>query len=299
MPESQTSDVVEGHKNEPASASTGGVSEEAMRFGPQDQLVGVMSRPVNPRAGAPAVVILNAGLLHRVGPHRLHVVLGRTLATKGLPTLRLDLGGVGDSVTSSDAITFRESAVADTRAAMDGVGASRYVILGLCAGADNALATALVDERVVGIVLVDPPGYATLASKLRAFRNKLGEPGGAPVLARRAVVRLGRMARAAAAALRRREAPGPSPEGRVAPPASVFGGQLAEITGRGVKVLAVYSGNMGPLYNHPDQIFEVFPELRGRVDRAYFPDANHTFTELSAQSALVVAVGSWLEAAFR
>ena len=67
-------------------------------------------------------------------------------------------------MASSDAATFRDSAVADTRAAMTGLtealGSVRFVLFGVCSGADNAVATALVDERVAAIVLVDPPAYA-------------------------------------------------------------------------------------------------------------------------------------------
>jgi hypothetical protein len=146
------------------------IRDEALRLGPEGQLVSILSRPpaaiANSDVGLPltpgfALVILNAGVLHRVGPHRLHVTLGRHIAATGVASLRLDLGGIGDSITTSDAASFRDSAVADTREAMTGltaaVGADRFVLFGVCAGADNSIATALVDDRVAGIVLVDPP----------------------------------------------------------------------------------------------------------------------------------------------
>ena len=75
--------------------------------------------------------------------------------------------------------------------------------------------------------------------------------------------------------------------------------QLEAIAERGVKVLAVYSGAHGPGYNHEDQLFEVFPELRGKIDRAYFPNANHTFTELAQQANLIDAVTDWIATRFR
>ncbi|HLL20920.1 MAG TPA: hypothetical protein VK427_02265, partial [Kofleriaceae bacterium] len=128
------------------------VRDVVVRFGSDDQLVGIVSQP--PRAAATAITILNAGVLHRIGPHRLHVVLARRFAECGFTALRLDLGGIGDSVASSNAPTFRESAVNDTRLALSGLSERRHVLFGVCAGADNALATALVDDRVGGIVLV-------------------------------------------------------------------------------------------------------------------------------------------------
>jgi hypothetical protein len=158
--------------------------EDVMRFGDAGQLVGIVARPEHALAAAPAVVILNAGVLHRVGPHRLHVVLARRLAALGVSSLRLDLGGIGDSVASSDATTFRESAVADTRLALAGFGAKHYVIFGVCAGADNALATAAVDDRVAGIVLVDPYVYKNRRSQLRAAIGKLRALGPSETLRR-------------------------------------------------------------------------------------------------------------------
>src|SRR5882724_3373080 len=123
------------------------VRDEVLRFGPEGQLVGIVSHP--PEANSPArpttmrgsglsFIVLNAGVLHRVGPHRLHVVLARRIAAGGIASLRLDLGGIGDSMASSDAATFRDSAVADTRAAMTGLthtlGSERFVLFGVCSG---------------------------------------------------------------------------------------------------------------------------------------------------------------------
>jgi hypothetical protein len=63
-------------------------------------------------------------------------------------------------------------------------------------------------------------------------------------------------------------------------------------------VLAIYSGIHGAGYNDADQLFEVFPELRGRMDHVYFPNANHTFTELAAQAELIATVTRWLDRQF-
>ena len=63
---------------------------------------------------------------------------------------------------------------------------------------------------------------------------------------------------------------------------------------RGVKILAIYSGIHGASYNHPNQLFELFPELRGKVETAYFENANHTFTELDEQAELIALVSDWM-----
>jgi hypothetical protein len=74
--------------------------------------------------------------------------------------------------------------------------------------------------------------------------------------------------------------------------------QLTTLADRGVSVLAVYAGMHDEGYNDADQIFEWFPELRGRIDRAYFPDANHTFTQLDDQAALIDATVRWIAGRF-
>src|SRR5262245_35074597 len=62
------------------------VRDEVLTLGPERQLVGIVSHPPMQQSLArattiplgrsdPGVIILNAGVLHRVGPHRLHVVL--------------------------------------------------------------------------------------------------------------------------------------------------------------------------------------------------------------------------------
>jgi hypothetical protein len=283
------------------------IRDEVLRFGPEGQLVGIVSHPGEPSTPQraklhPALIILNAGVLHRIGPHRLHVQLARRIAARGIAGLRLDLGGIGDSMAASDAATFRDSAVADTRVAMAGLttalGSERFVLFGVCSGADNSIATALVDDRVAGVILVDPPTYATRRSQVRELRRKLTERGGPRYIARRTVRSIERRVRTAIAAIGRRAAEDPPSEGRELPPVATFGEQLQTLVDRGVKVLCVFSGIHGERYNHPDQLFELFPALRGRLDHLYYPTANHTFTELAAQASLLDAVTGWVDQRF-
>ncbi|MEO7733561.1 MAG: hypothetical protein ABIY55_21540, partial [Kofleriaceae bacterium] len=97
---------------------------------------------------------------------------------------------------------------------------------------------------------------------------------------------------------RARGAGDPPAEGREPPPAETFRAELAQLIDRGVRILAVYSGIHGAGYNETDQLFELFPELRGRMDHVYFPDANHTFTELAAQRELIATVTAWIARRF-
>jgi hypothetical protein len=90
----------------------------------------------------------------------------------------------------------------------------------------------------------------------------------------------------------------PPSQGREPPPIADFRADLAALVARGVRICAVYSGIHRDRYNHADQLFELFPELRGKVDVEYFPGANHTFTELGEQAALLATVTRWVRARF-
>jgi alpha-beta hydrolase superfamily lysophospholipase len=278
-----------------------GVNEEPVLLGPGADVVGILTRAA---AGAvqqerPAVIFLSAGVIHRVGPHRLHVTMARHLARRGFTALRLDVSGVGDSPLHGG-LSFRQQAVADARAAMDRLtalaGARRFVLFGLCSGADNGLATALEDDRVVGLVLVDPYTYPTLRSRLRKAVARARQLG----TARRVVAWAARLAaRRIGERVRRTLGQAEDPRessGREPPPAETLGRLLESLVARRVRVLACYSGALEENYNHEDQIFEIWPGLRDRVDRAFFPRANHVFTELAARRALVTAVSDWLDA---
>lgn len=295
------------------------VKEQVVTLGDGDNLVAILSRPppapapLKTDAGGevqrPAVVFLNAGVLHRIGPHRLHVLLARRLAARGFPALRLDLSGIGDSRAVPGSLSFRQSSVLDTRAAMRTLeamtGRRRFVLFGLCAGADNALATALADPAVTGLVLLDPPTYPTkraLVRKLRARVQTLGLAGaarralevtrrevsqGAQAWSQRLLARAGRGGGDAGEATQ---------SGREVPTRAAFGQMLTTLVDRGVAILAVYSGIHAEHYNHEGQLFELYPTLRGRVDVAYFPGANHMFTESAQRARLIERVEAWISA---
>jgi pimeloyl-ACP methyl ester carboxylesterase len=286
------------------------IRERVVSIGPDENVVGIVTELTSDAREAasakhlPNVVFLNAGVLHRVGPHRLHVLLARRLSVGGFGSLRIDLSGIGDSRNLPGTLTFRESSVADVRSAMDCLrtqnGATRFILFGLCSGADNGLATALADERVVGLILIDPPAYVTFRSQMRAIASKFSSFDGAVgPMATWAIGLAARRARQLLQTIARRAARGTSSNGseqepgRTPPPSGEYFRQLSALLDRGVKILCVFSGANAATYNHPGQIYESFPRLRGRLDALYFPAANHVFTELQARDALTDAVALW------
>ena len=147
----------------PTSIEVGGAREELLRFGENQHLFGVWTQPAA-KTGKPAVVMLNAGSIHHVGPHRLYVRLARELAADGFPTLRIDHEGLGDSVPREpgrENHPYPSHALDDLDAAMaclrERFGHQRFIVLGLCSGAHTAFHAGMVASRPIEqLVLINP-----------------------------------------------------------------------------------------------------------------------------------------------
>ncbi len=140
-----------------------GTREQAVRFGGAARHVGVLTEATIQVPEGPAVLLLNSGLIHRVAPSRLYVRLARALAQRGHECLRFDFSGIGDSTVRTDALPVEESGIAETIEAMDWMererGSTRFVLIGLCGGGYFSFRTAVRDERVSGLVLLNVRGH--------------------------------------------------------------------------------------------------------------------------------------------
>jgi len=136
------------------------MNENVLLFG--NSLVGIITRPARPNPQLPAVILLNAGLIHRVGPNRLYVEIARYLAEQGIVVLRFDFSGIGDSKVREDNLPLEQKGISETQAAMDCLaqtaGINRFLLMGHCAGAMFSFLTACADLRVTGAVLINPQG---------------------------------------------------------------------------------------------------------------------------------------------
>ena len=115
--------------------------------------------------GPLCAVFLNAGGVRRIGPNRMWVEAARRWAAHGVPSLRLDAIGIGESdgaptPYAEDGRLYRPEFVPDVIDALDelqrqGI-AQRFLLIGLCAGAYWSLYAGIEDPRVVGMVLLNP-----------------------------------------------------------------------------------------------------------------------------------------------
>ena len=73
------------------------VRENVYTVGPGKSLVAAVTEPVlGIKNALPIIVILNTGIIHRVGHQRKFVILARELAERGYSVVRFDFGGIGD-----------------------------------------------------------------------------------------------------------------------------------------------------------------------------------------------------------
>jgi len=141
------------------------MKEEVLLVGKSHALVGIITNASNERKNynLPAILLLNAGLLHRVGPNRMSVKIARDLAALGFTVLRFDFSGIGDSLVSSSNLSFKKRWMNEAQEAIDHLhatrGVERFVLIGLCAGALASFKSACFDSRVVGAVLINGQGH--------------------------------------------------------------------------------------------------------------------------------------------
>lgn len=122
---------------------------------------GVLASPAGDRVPDLCAVFLNAGAVRSTGPSRMWVETARAWAARGVPSLRVDLEGIGEadgepsgSMRVTDFYLPRYqpqlTAILDDLAAR-GAG-TKFILVGLCAGGFWAFRTAVADPRVVAAV---------------------------------------------------------------------------------------------------------------------------------------------------
>ena len=121
-----------------------------------EQLVGIIHH-TDTRSDI-GVLIVVGGPQYRVGSHRQFILLARRLAENNIPVMRFDYRGMGDS---SGSLRNFEDVSTDIHSAIDVFiknqqGLERIIIWGLCDAASAALFYAYTDERVIGLVILNP-----------------------------------------------------------------------------------------------------------------------------------------------
>lgn len=301
-------------------------------------LHGVLEEPERGAQGAPlAAVLLSAGVKGRIGPHRLYRKLAPSFLRRGIPVLRLDFRGVGDS--EGDWADERlehiynrvqhGECVDDARAGLDWLqsqcGIRDFIVGGLCGAAITGVHLASCDVRVAGVYAIGLP------AKLNGAPS--GEPGSMPrgmlrskrtlylrkllraeswlrFLTLRSDYRL--MARLALDALRRRSfegSPFAAPPA-VPPPAAAPAADLDPnlppafftMLKAAVPALLLY-GETDPMRWDLEERFlqpwaGPLAQYAGLMDRAVVPGASHSLSDPADLAEAQRITGAWLDARF-
>jgi hypothetical protein len=211
----------------------------------------------------------------------MNTALARSLADVGFPSLRMDLSGLGDSMSRPTAANDSELVSEDLDIAMDfmqnSFGLKKFVLVGLCSGANDTARIAIVDERIVGLVNIDGIGYRTkrfyinhiflhllrrvaqpsrwhrlyLRYRDSTERRKTGEEGQRSIL----------MNTVAYTDWTLKEA----------------GSHFEKLAQRGVKLHFIYTGGVSGFYNYRQQFWDIFKDydFKSMATSSYFPATDH------------------------
>lgn len=288
--------------------------EDACLFGKSRSLVGVVTEPPETMQARqlPAFIILNSGIVHRVGLNRLHVKMARNLAQMGFAAMRFDFSGIGDSQARADNLPFFKSALEETREAMDYLittrGIARFILIGICSSAAVSLRIAATEPRVVGAIPINFRGYfhALNQDANTRLRNRVllrhywriafssSFRGKNWLKAVTGKVDYQNLIRAISDQARN---PFPSRGRQASAGANAFISDLRSLAERGTRVLLIHAeGDEGLDYvrmflGNADQQGDTSAMFKLEI----VPGANHTFTLLWSQEHLLKLIRDWAQ----
>jgi pimeloyl-ACP methyl ester carboxylesterase len=280
------------------------MNESAVSLGDRDKLVAVYTEPSGSVHGdVPALLFLNAGIVQRSGPFRMYVDIARRLAERGFPCLRFDLAGIGDSANRSEDLSDEQGSARDVRLAMEFLqsqaGIRRFILLGLCSGADVAHYVAVRDERIAGIIALDGYAYPKIGYYFRRLERMVRNPG--HTFRRTAdLLRSFSIVRALFGTPANWERPSPVRMfERDLPPQEQVAKEIQSFVDRGAQALYIFAGGC-PWYTSAGQFYRNYPALRHnrRVEVEYFKNADHTYVLVEDRKKLIDRVETWVTTRF-
>lgn len=286
--------------------------ERAVAFGVTGALVGVLTEPdpADLIVGAPAALMWNVGIQHRIGPYRVQVDLARELARHGFISLRFDLSGMGDSDVRQDNRTDQERALDDVREAMTLLAKrraiERFVPIGFCSSVDSVHALSITDERIVGACFIEGYAYRTPGFWLNYPLRTLDWMRWKRRIMRKLPMWISSVTStsplgAGAPADRIEEEPRTFGTifARQYPSLKQFGLDVHRMAARGAQLLFIYVGGDTD-FNHRGQFEEMIGGLprSGGIEVTYYAGADHTFFRSADRRRAVTCVAEWATRTF-
>jgi pimeloyl-ACP methyl ester carboxylesterase len=154
---------------------------------PSGRLFGVLTESLYAQAQLCAVLL---AAQDRTGPNRMCVEIARRWAARGVSTLRIDLSWADSDREAGAALPspFVPEYVDETCAALEMLRArglpTRFVLLGVSAGAYWAMHAALRDEQIAAIIMLNPPALIW-SEQVQVWSEQVKAARGARSLRRR------------------------------------------------------------------------------------------------------------------
>ena len=255
-------------------------------LGENHSLFGVRTAP-RENVESCGVIILNAGLLHHVGPFRLHVDIANHLGEQGFPVIRLDQSGKGESPRRSGR-SRQESLLMDYDDAFESLkslGVSSTVLIGLCSGADDGLYIASQRDSTAGLILLDGYAYKNGKFRLIHYAGRL--------------FKIGPWIRTLRRLTESREYI-PEIDIREWDDDDEMLRRFALILDRGASLLTVFTAGQN-YYNHLGQLAAGLPNScdTSGLQEVYFDKVDHTYNVTYHRRRLLETITEWMNEKFR
>lgn len=156
--------------------------EQPIRFGKGGRMLGVVCRPsFATTKSLVSVILLSSGYDRMSGWGRSSARLARALAQQGIISFRFDCANVADSPPVpglNEQVLYDAAQLDDVSAALDFLSeqlpGTRFVVAGRCSGAYVGLQAAWRDDRITGVVAVNPEVFEWQAG--RSVEDALDNP---------------------------------------------------------------------------------------------------------------------------
>jgi len=265
-------------------------------FGSENNLTGIATIPDNINKKV-AVILFNAGVLHKVNAFDMNIDLMKMLADDGSLVFRFDLSGMGDSKKSKNKSTLNEQVINDLIQSMDLIedkyNVKDFVFIGLCTGADNAHKISVADDRVMGVVWLDGYAYPTTEyNKLNFVRYIKAALNPAKLL---------KFIKKKLAVLLGGDSDYVSDEGVdnyfwELPDKEVYRKQMQDIFKRNSKGLYLYSGGVNDYYLYEGQFFDAFKgeKFLSNIEEQYYDNADHLYVIKKHRLIMLERIKKWM-----
>ncbi len=246
-----------------------------------------------------ALIVLNSGVIHRVGSCRLSVNIARSVtADLGIPTIRFDYSGIGDSEPRRTSLDRDQLAIEEIREVMDFIEKShaikKFVLYGLCSGARDAFRACTLDPKVIAIAQVDSYAYRNFKYYISHYRDRIFYVGHwkrflFESLPKHMSNLFSRNSKPENTSMFVQEwEPYPSRESVVS--------DYSMLVERGVQFYLLYTGSWVEQYNYENQFFDMFSEVEfgDLITLKYRRDTNHIHSDPEDQELLVRELREWI-----